>query len=227
MSKVKPNCIGCGAALPADADQNKQIVICSYCGIPNENPSFDHLSQVKFEKKTKRINENVVNENEEVDTQEGHIIKLEVSSFASLYAIGTIMIGVGLFVYYWFHPQNMWVYLLTSLFVIIPAIKESFVPARWANVAKNATTISGEKFFIKYNEGGGIEVFGYFISFFYQIWFFYNLFASFVPVVDEIGGKEIICGTLAFIFSCAGIFFVTKLSDTIGEFLGNLFSKKI
>lgn len=224
--KINSTCIGCGAALPVNADPSKKIVVCAYCSVPNHNPIYDSFAPTKAEKvKDQAVDKK--NDSEEPKPQVNHAIKLETSSFATLYTIATIMVGVGLFVYFWFHSQNMWVYLLTALFVVIPAIKDYFVPARWANVAKNATTLSGEKFWVEYNKDGGAEIFGYFISFFYQIWFFYNFFASFIPVLDEADGKQILCGFLAFLFSCVGIWFVDKLVQTIGETLGNMFPKKI
>lgn len=220
--KIISTCIGCGAALPVNADPNKKIVVCAYCGCPNHNPVYDSFAPIKPEEV-----EVQAKDKQEVKPQIDHAIKLEASSFATLYTIGTLMVSVGLFVYFWFHPQNMWVYLIAALFAVIPAIKDYFVPARWANVAKNATTLSGERFWIEYDKDGGAAFYGYVISFFYQIWFFYNLFASFVPVLDEADGKQILCGFLAFLFSCAGIWFVDKLVQTIGESLGSIFSKQI
>lgn len=213
------SCLNCGAALPKDAPKNQNSLACEYCNQLNPNPNFTLNHAPLAEHQTT----GGADTNDAIGGKT-QTIKLKESPLSMLFTIGILLFGVGRFIYFWFYPQNMWIYLLTSVIMALPLFDDYFVPSRWEKVAKKATIESHEKYTISY-ESGGMEAFCYIACYVFLVWFTYHFFAGFIPVFDASGGREFLSGTLAFFLSMAGVWFMDKLIQTIAETAGKVFSK--
>lgn len=219
-------CITCGASLRTDIPADQNVISCEYCGQTNTNPSFaaTHPPLKHAE---------ILPAPEEAKTKKGaakqpvtHTIDLQQSSLSQLFTVLLLVLGIILFLYFIFNPQSMWIYLFVSILMSLPLIGEYFVPARWENIAKNETVKSHEKYEVNYQLNDSNWIVGYIGSYIFLAWSTYLFFASFIPVLDTGGGKELLCGVIAFILPMFGIWIFDKISQILGEALGHAFSKK-
>lgn len=209
------SCMSCGSPLPKNAPADRKSVACAYCGQMNKNPNFTATHEPLTKAQVKALPQ----ANTQTRQASGQVISLQQSAIASLLTGTTIIVGILLFIYFCFHPQNMWTYLACSVFVALPLFARYFVYASWENIAKEETAASHERYTVEYN-CGDVEMYSYISSYIFFIWFAYLFFASFIPTTGENEINAVWCGSFAFFFSFAGVWFIDTVIQVVAEALG-------
>lgn len=223
MPSKEYNCLSCGASLPVDKPASQKSIACTYCEQANANPNFiENSTPIQTSTATKKVTE----KGEKTDTP-SHVIKINQTNLAIIYSVLTAMAGITLYVYYWFNPQNMWIYLLTSIAMLLPNISEAFTVERWIKVAIRETVKSHERYYIEYIfQDDGISVWCCkFAGYVFQVWFTYLFFLSIIPTFDDVGSNTMISGFLAIILPLFGVWIINTILRDIAKFFGRLFSK--